>query len=210
MAHAPHRLPASPNGRLVWPDLAPGRRLGAAARPLAWGPARGRGSPAGAECGDHREADGADRGKRGSRGSDGGKRIRGRKRHIVVDGRGRLLVVLVHSAGRQARDGAKPVRRALGARSPGLQLIWADGGYAGKLVAWVAPGLPRTRGIVQRPRHTRGVQALHWRGMVERTCGGLKRARRLSPDYEALPATTETWLRMAMIHRMVRRLAASA
>ena len=66
--------------------------------------------------------------KRGIRGDDGGKRIRGRKRHSVVDVLGLLLVVMVHAAGIQDRDGAKPVLRALVARLPGLQLIWADGG----------------------------------------------------------------------------------
>jgi putative transposase len=117
---------------------------------------------------------------------------------------------MMHSVGIQDRDGAKPVRRALGARFPGLQLIWADGGYAGKLVAWVAPVLQRTLVIVKRPRHTRGFQVLQWRWIVERTFGWLNRSRRLSKDYEALPATTETWIRIAMIHLMVRRLAASA
>jgi len=64
-------------------------------------------------------------------------RIRGRKRHIVVDVLGLLLVVMVHGVGSQDRDGATPVLTALVAHFPGLQLIWADGGDAGKLVAWV-------------------------------------------------------------------------
>jgi putative transposase len=98
---------------------------------------------------------------------------------------------MVHSAGIQDRDGAKPVLRALVARFPGLQLIWADGGYAGKLVAWVTT-------------------VLQWRWIVERTFGWLNRSRRLSKDFEALPETTETWIRIAMIQLMVRRLAARA
>jgi putative transposase len=117
---------------------------------------------------------------------------------------------MVHSAGIQDRDGAKPVLTALVTRFPGLQLIWADGGYAGKLVAWVATSLRRTLVIVKRPRHTRGFQVLQWRWMVERTFGWLNRSRRLSKDFEALPETTETWIRIAMIHLMVRRLAARA
>ena len=96
-----------------------------------------------------------------------------------------------------------------GARFPGLQLLWADGGSAGKLVAWVATVLQRTLVIVKRPRHTRGFQVLQWRWIVERTFGWLNRSRRLSKDFEALPATTETWIRIAMIQLMVRRLAAS-
>jgi len=117
---------------------------------------------------------------------------------------------MVQSAGIQARDGAKPVLRALVARFPGLQLIWADGGYAGKLVTWVATVRQRTLVIVKRPRHTRGFHVVQWRWIVERTFGWLNRARRLSKDFEALSETTETWMRIAMIQLMVRRLAARA
>jgi putative transposase len=115
---------------------------------------------------------------------------------------------MVHSAGIQDRDGAKPVLTALAARFPSLRLIWADGGYAGKLVTWVATVLQRTLVIVKRPRRTQGFQVLQWRWIVERTFGWLNRSRRLSKDFEASPATTETWMRIAMIHLMVRRLAA--
>ena len=148
--------------------------------------------------------------KGGSEAMMGARHTRGRKRHIVVDVLGLLLVVMVHSAGIQDRDGAKQVLTALVARFPGLQLIWADGGYAGKLVAWVAMVLRRTLVIVKRPRHTQGFQVLQWRWIVERTFGWLNRSRRLSKDFEALPETTETWVRIAMIQLMVRRLAARA
>jgi len=121
-----------------------------------------------------------------------------------------LLVVMVHSAGIQDRDGAQPVLRALVARFPGLQLIWADRGYAGKLVTWVTTVLQRTLVIVKRPRHTRGFQVVQWRWIVERTFGWLNRSRRLSKDFAALPETTEMWIRIAMIHLIVRRLAARA
>ena len=80
-------------------------------------------------------------------------------------------VVMVHSAGIQDCDGAKPVLRALGTRFPGLQLIWADGGYVGKFVTWVATVLQRLLVIVKRPRHTRGFQVVQWRWIVERTFG---------------------------------------
>ena len=86
----------------------------------------------------------------------------------MVDVLGLLLVVMVHSAGIQDRDGAKPVLRTLVARFPGLQLIWADGGYAGKLVTWVTTVLGRTLVIVKRPRPTPGFQVLQWRWKVER------------------------------------------
>ena len=116
---------------------------------------------------------------------------------------------MVHSAGIQDRDGAKPVLRALVARFLGLQLIWADGGYAGKLVTWVATVLQRTLVIVKRPRPIQGLRVLQKRWIVKRTFGWLNRSRRLSKDFEALPETTEAWIRIAMIQLMVRRLAAS-
>jgi putative transposase len=128
----------------------------------------------------------------------------------VVDVLGLLLVVMVHAAGLQDRDGAKPGLKALVTRLPGLALIWADGGYAGKRVTWVATVRQRTRVIVKRPRRTQGFQVLQWRWIVERPCGWLNRSRRLSKDFEALPETTETWIRVAMIHLMGRRLAARA
>jgi putative transposase len=115
---------------------------------------------------------------------------------------------MVHSAGIQDRDGAKPVLTALVARFPGLHLLWAEGGYAGKLVAWVATVLQRSLTIVKRPRHTQGFRVVQWRWIVERTFGWLNRSRRLSKDFEALPETTETWIRIVMIQLMVRRLAA--
>jgi hypothetical protein len=76
---------------------------------------------------------------------------------------------MVHSAGIQDRDGAKPVLRALVTRLPGLQLIWADGGYAGKLVTRVATVLQRALVIVKRPRHTRGFQVVQGRWIVDRS-----------------------------------------
>jgi transposase len=129
---------------------------------------------------------------------------------MVVDGLGLLLVVMVHAAGSQDRDGAQPVLMAWVTRFPELQLIRAEGGYAGKRVTWVATVLQRPLVSVKRPRHPEGLQVLPWRWIVERTCGWLNRSRRLSKDFEALPATTETWIRIAMIQLMVRRLAATA
>jgi putative transposase len=73
---------------------------------------------------------------------------------------------------------------------PGLQLIWADEGYGGKLVEWVATVLQRTLSIVKR------------------TFDWLNRSHRLSKDFEALPEITEAWIRIAMIQLMIRRLAA--
>src|SRR5512144_2473972 len=142
----------------------------------------------------------------GVRGYDGGKRIRGRKRHVVVDVLGLLLVVGVHSAGLQDREGAKSILEAVVAGFPRVQLIWADGGYAGQLVAWVASHLQRVLAIVKRPRKS-GFRILQWRWIVERTFGWLNRSRRLSKDFERLCETSETWVRIAMIQLMIRRLA---
>ena len=103
---------------------------------------------------------------------------------------------MVHSAGMQDRDGAKQVLTALVARFPGLRVIWADGGYADKLVTWVATVLQRPLVIVKRPRHTRGFQVVQWRWIVERTFGWLNRSRRLSKDFEALPETTEASVKL--------------
>lgn len=142
----------------------------------------------------------------GVRGYDAGKKMRGRKRHLVVDVLGLLLIVCVHSAGMQDRDGAQSVLDALVAGFPGVQLIWADGGYAGKLVTWVATPLQRVLSIVKRPRKP-GFHVLQWRWIVERTFGWLNRSRRLSKDFERLCETSETWIRIAMIQLMIRRLA---
>jgi hypothetical protein len=107
----------------------------------------------------------------GRRGYDGGKRSRGRQRHLVVAVLGLLLVVRVHGAGSQDRDGAQQVLRVLVTCFPGLELIWADGGYAGKHVTWGATVLQRALVMVQRPRHTPGFQSLQWRWIVARPCG---------------------------------------
>jgi putative transposase len=124
----------------------------------------------------------------------------------VVDTLGLLLAVVVHAANIQDRDGAKLVLAKLLGRFPRLQLIWADGGYAGQLVEWA-----RTFGgwlleIVKRPPDSHQFQVLPRRWVVERTLAWLGRCRRLSKDYEELPQTSEAWVQIAMIHLMLRRL----
>ena len=182
--------------------------MGTATRQTARGCAGSPWPQSGAERWNYRQSDGEDDRKRGIRGYDGGKRTLGRKRHMVVDVLGLLLIVVVHSAGIQDRNGAKHVLTRLISRLPGLKLVWVDGGYAGKLVDWVATVLHRTLSIVKRPRKTQGFRVLQWRWIVERTFGWLNRSRRLSKDFEALPETTETWIRIAMIQLMTRRFAA--
>ena len=155
----------------------------------------------------HRQPVGEDHGKRGPRGYDAGKKVKGRKRHIVVDTQGLLLAVAVHPADVQDRDGAKLVISKLTGRFPRLSLIWADGGYAGKLIEWVATLTGWTLEIVRRPGNSHSFEVLPRRWVVERTFAWLGRHRRLSKDYEALPETTEAWVYTAMTGLMLRRLA---
>ena len=133
----------------------------------------------------------------------------GRKRHIVVDTVGLVLAVVVHPADIQDRDGAKLVLSKLLGRFPQLRLIWDDAGYAGQLVEWVMSVSGWVLEIVRRPSSSHEFEVLPRRWVVERTLAWLGRCRRLSRDYEALSATTEAWVHLAMIHLMVRRLTTS-
>ena len=134
----------------------------------------------------------------------------GRKRHIVVDTMGLVLAAVVHPADIQDRDGEKLVIDKLLDKFPRLRLIWADpSGYAGKLVEWVMSVSGWVLEIVRGPRSSHQFEVLPRRWVVERTLAWLGRCRRLSRDYEALSATTEAWVHLAMIHLMVRRLTTS-
>ena len=145
-------------------------------------------------------------GQGGPKGYDAGKKVSGRKRHIVVDTLGLILAVVVHAADVQDRDGARLVLAKLAGRFPRLRLIWADGGYGGQLVTWALAAYGWALEIVKRPDDARGFVALPKRWLVERTFGWLGRCRRLSKDYEARPETCETWIYPAMTHLMLRRL----
>jgi len=146
---------------------------------------------------------------KGERGYDAGKKVKGRKRHVVVDTLGLLLLVVVLTADVQDRDGAKEVLQQLHRKRtwPRLRLIWADGGYRGKLVTWVQRTFAYLLQIVKRNQDTAGFQLLPRRWVVERTFGWLNNYRRLSKDYEELPQTSEAFIYLAMSHLMVRRLA---
>jgi putative transposase len=133
----------------------------------------------------------------------------GRKRHILVDTMGLILAVVVHSAGIQDRDGAKAVFDAIRNDLPRLQLVWADGGYAGKLVEWVKSECGWVLEIVKRTDDVKGFKLLPRRWVVERTFAWLGRFRRMSEDYEFHPETSESMIHLAMIIIMMRRLSAA-
>jgi putative transposase len=142
----------------------------------------------------------------GVRGYDAGKKVNGRKRHLLVDVIGLLLIVVVHAANIQDRDGAMLVLGKANGKFSRLQLIWADGGYAGKLIDWAKQICNWILEIVKRSDDIKGFQVLPRRWVVERTFGWLNRYRRLSKDYEGLPETSESMLYAAMSHLMVKRL----
>jgi putative transposase len=142
----------------------------------------------------------------GVRGYDAGKKVKGRKRHILVDTIGLLLIVVVHTANIQDRDGAKLVLEQVKDLFPRLELIWADAGYSGKLVDWVNSACGWMLEIVKRSNDVKGFQVLPRRWVVERTFGWLGRYRRLSKDYEGLTESSQAFIYAAMIHLMVRRL----
>jgi putative transposase len=143
----------------------------------------------------------------GQRGFDAGKKVNGRKRHILVDTLGLLLAVVVTVASVQDRDGARLLLRQLPGCCKKLRKIWVDGGYSGHLVNWVAAQFKFCLAVVLRPKETRKFVLLPHRWVVERTFSWLNHSRRLSKSYEHLTSTDETWVYIAMTRIMLRRLA---
>lgn len=144
----------------------------------------------------------------GVRGYDAGKRIKGRKRHIITDTTGLLVGLEVHSAGIQDRDGAPDVLKSISVRYPMLRHIFADGGYAGPKLRDALKAIGRwTVQIVKRSDTTEGFEVLPRRWVVERTLAWLNRCRRLSKDWEKSIASAEAWVIIAHIRRVTRHLA---
>ena len=137
-------------------------------------------------------------------GYDAGKKIKGRKRHILTDTLGLLLKADVHSAGIQDRDGAARLFEHLTARFPFLEVIIGDGGYAGPIVREAAP---RPVEIVKRSDRARGFEVLPMRWIVERTLAWLTINRRLARDFERHTQTAAAYIQIAMIKLMSRCLA---
>jgi transposase len=142
-----------------------------------------------------------------SRGFDAGKRINGRKRHIAVDTLGLVPSVIVTAASVQDRDGAYRLLALLRERCSTIALVWADGGYAGRLVRWAHTALALTLTIVKRGEDTTGFVVLPRRWVVERTFGWLMRYRRLVRDYERRPEHHEAMVLWATVAIMTRQLA---
>jgi transposase len=145
-----------------------------------------------------------------TRGFDAGKRVNRRKRHIVVDTLGLLLVVLVTAASVADRDGGRGVLHRARMAMPSLALVFADGGYAGRLVTWAAQRLRIVVDLVRKPAGQRGFAILPRRWVVERTLAWLTAHRRLAFDYERRPEHAEAWVKWAMIGLTTRRLVPAA
>src|SRR6185312_13294235 len=118
-----------------------------------------------------------------------------------------LLCVLVTAACVQDRDGARPLLDLLAAACRRVRLVWADGGYAGKLLDWARDGLKIVVQIVKRSDDTKGFVVLPRRWVVERTLAWIARHRRCVRDYERLPEHHEAMVRWTMIRITSRRLA---
>lgn len=144
-------------------------------------------------------------------GYDAGKRVRGRKRHLLVDTNGLLLRGVVHSASVQDRAGAKLVLTGVHQQFPQLQLVWVDGGYVNVvdtgLIGWAEHHEQLQIVVVPRNADVKGFQVLPRRWVVERTFGWLTRCRRLARDYERKTAHAEAMIDVAMIRLMAARLA---
>ncbi len=159
----------------------------------------------------------------GPHGYDGAKKLSGRKRHLLVDTLGLVLRVVVHPADLQDRAGAPQLLLPLADAGilPRLELIWADSAYIGPLQAWVRQTCGWHLAIVERPGgrgwwlpadqepppRLPGFQLLPRRWVVERTIAWIGRNRRMSKDYEFLPATSEAWVYLSMVRVMLKRLA---
>lgn len=139
-------------------------------------------------------------------GYDAGKKTKGRKQHIIVDTLGLPITVQVHAADIQDRDGAKPLFAQVTEDEPTLKIIFADGGYAGKLVDWANETFPWKLEIVKRSELHK-FKILRKRWIVERTFSWLVDHRRIARDYERDPKTSEAMIQIAMVSLMLRRLA---
>jgi transposase len=144
----------------------------------------------------------------GVSGYDAGKRIKGRKRHIITDTIGLLIGFVIHSAGIQDRDGAAWVLKSVRHTHPWLRHVFADGGYAGPKLRGALEKIGRwTIEIVKRSDTAKGFEVIPRRWVVERTFAWLGRCRRLAKDWEKSILSAESWLLIAHIRLVTRRIA---
>jgi transposase len=144
----------------------------------------------------------------GPHGYDAGKKINGRKRHILVDTMGLLVAAIVHRADIQDRDGAPLLLAAIRHAFPWLRHIFADAAYAGgKLQQALAKLGTWTVEIIRRSDTAKGFEQLPRRWVVERTIAWLNRNRRLAKDFEATIESAQAWLFIASVKLLSRRLA---
>jgi len=142
---------------------------------------------------------------------DAGKKVNGRKRHIITDTNGHLIGAQVHTADIQDRDGAVGVVASIRYLFPWLRHVFADGGYAGEKLKTALAGQGQwTFEIVKRSDHAKGFQVLPRRWVVERTFAWFGRNRRLAKDFETTITSSQAWLYLASVQLMARRLARSA
>lgn len=138
-------------------------------------------------------------------GYDAGKKVKGRKRHLLVDTLGLIMAVVVTTASVQDRDAAKLVF-ATATEHTDLEKVYADGGYSGALVAWTGANCAWQLEIVKRPPGEKGFVLLPKRWIVERTFGWFNRYRLLSKEYETTLESSTADIHITMTHLMLRRL----
>lgn len=156
---------------------------------------------------DSQSVKGADTVSKATRGYDAGKKINGRKRHIVTDTLGLLLVVMVTAASIQDRAGGRGILELLRSLAPGVRHVFADGGYQGQLIEIAKRLWGIAVEVVKKPAEQIGFAVLPRRWVVERTFSWLLRWRRLARDYERLPEVHEALVKWAMVGLMLNRLA---
>ena len=141
-------------------------------------------------------------------GFDGGKLIKGRKRHIIVDTMGYILIVLVHAANIYDGHAARKVLTALFSKMDTVKKIWADGTYKGEeFIQWVKEQFDCVLEVVKKQNTGKGFEVLPRRWVVERTFAWLGRSRRLSKEYERKPTSSAGQVYLASSRLMLRRLA---
>lgn len=144
----------------------------------------------------------------GISGYDAGKKVKGRKRHILTDTCGFLIFILVHAADIQDRDGAVDVLAGIRHRFPWLRHVFADGGYAGQKLRDALAAMGKwTVEVIRRSDTAKGFHVLPRRWVVERTFAWLGRCRRLAKDWEKSIESSTAWALIASIRMLTRRTA---